>query len=229
MKLPSLQELKRLGQAALSKGLDPSALERGLQYLREGGFESLEVAILGAKGFQIEFTLSEPAKTKIEMTTPSQPLYSECNCSMAGYGIFCKHQSIATWVTTVLASQKYELTRVDEVIFEKIKTFEGAFLKLKASPPPETSSNTILHRDQGYVTHAPSSVTFKGLVFCFQNQPIQASHRSIELNETLPASQSHHDFLLPISLHSRPGFLELKFESTLRSAEGFRLKFRNQN
>ena len=84
MKLPSLQELKRVGQAAL-KGLDPSALERGLQYLRDSGFQSLEVAVLGSKGFQIEFTFTEPSSTKIEMTTPSQALYSECDCSMAGY------------------------------------------------------------------------------------------------------------------------------------------------
>lgn len=107
MKLPSLQELKRLGQGALSKGLDPSALERGLQYLREGGFQSLEVNVLGSKGFQIEFQLTEPSKAKIEMTTASQPLYSECNCSMAGYGIFCKHQSIATW--------DYSRARVSEI------------------------------------------------------------------------------------------------------------------
>lgn len=198
MKLPSLQELKRLGQAALSKGLDPSALERGLQYLREGGFESLEVSVLGAKGFLIEFSLTEPAKTKIEMTSASQALYSECNCSMAGYGIFCKHQSIATWVTTILASQKYDLTRVDEPNYEKIKSFENEFLKLKVVAPVSSQSHsTILHRDQGYVSQAPSQVTFKGLVFCFQNQAIQEGASVITLTEALPKAESHHDFLLP--------------------------------
>src|ERR1700745_3897681 len=107
MKLPSLQELKRLGQSALKKGLDPSALERGLQYLRDGGFESCEVATLGAKGHLLEFKMNEAAKTKIEMSTANQPLYSECNCSMSGHGIFCKHQALATWVMAILASQQY--------------------------------------------------------------------------------------------------------------------------
>ena len=197
MKLPSLQELKRLGQGALSKGLDPSALERGLQYLREGGFKSLEVNILGSKGFQIEFQLTEPSKAKIEMTIASQPLYSECNCSMAGYGIFCKHQSIATWVTAVLASQKYELTRVDDAIFDSLRNFEGEFQKLKTVTAPAPTSQTILHRDQGYISHVPSDVVFKGLVFCFQNQAIQPGTTPIALEETLPKSYSHHDFLLP--------------------------------
>jgi hypothetical protein len=82
MKLPSLQELKRTGHSALKKGLDPSALERGLQYLRDGGFLGLEVATLGTRGYLIEFQLNETAKTKIEMSTPSQPLFSECDCSM---------------------------------------------------------------------------------------------------------------------------------------------------
>jgi len=79
MKLPSLQELKRLGQSALKKGLDPSALERGLQYLRDGGFVSFELATLGAKGHQLEFKFDEPSKTKIEMSQAGQPLYSECD------------------------------------------------------------------------------------------------------------------------------------------------------
>ena len=196
MKLPSLQELKRLGPAALAKGLDPSALERGLQYLRDGGFLSLEVATLGSKGFQIEFKLSEPSQTKIDMSTASQPLYSECNCSMAGYGIFCRHQAIAAWVVTVLASQKYELTRVDEPIFDHIKLSEEEFAKLKATAPAPTPS-TILHRDQEYITHPHVTAEFKGIVFSFQNQAIQPAGSSFELDQTLTGAKSHQDFLLP--------------------------------
>ena len=78
MKLPSLQELKRLGHAALKQGLDPSALERGLQYLRDGGFISLDIATLGAKGFVIEFDLKDSTqKTKIECTSVAQREFSQ--------------------------------------------------------------------------------------------------------------------------------------------------------
>ena len=72
MKLPSLHDLKRLGHSALKKGLDPSALERGLQYLRDGGFSDMELAILGTKGHQLEFKLSETTKTRIEIGASSQ-------------------------------------------------------------------------------------------------------------------------------------------------------------
>ena len=194
MKLPSLQELKRVGQAAL-KGLDPSALERGLQYLRDSGFQSLEVAVLGSKGFQIEFTFTEPSSTKIEMTTPSQALYSECDCSMAGYGIFCKHQACATWVTAVIATQKYELTRVEPEVLEAIRVFEPAFLKLKAPAPTEVQ--TILYRDNEYITLPPTHVNFLGLALSFPNQPIQEGRVPFELKVQLPAAKSHHDYLLP--------------------------------
>jgi hypothetical protein len=198
MKLPSLQELKRIGHSALKKGLDPSALERGLQYLRDGGFQSLEVATLGAKGFLIEFHLNEPSKTKIEMTTTSQPLFSACDCSMSGYGIFCKHQALATWVIAVLISQKYDLTRIDEAVYEKIKEFEGEIAKLKAPIAVTPVPSSILHREEGgYVTHAPSNVQFEGLVICFPNQPIQTGLYPLEFEATLPKGRNHQDALLP--------------------------------
>lgn len=197
MKLPSLQELKRNGLSALKKGLDPSALERGLQYLREGGFVSLEVSVLGAKGFLIEIKLDEPSKTKIEMTTLSQPLYSECDCSMSGYGIFCKHQAIATWVVSAAATQNYDMTRVDETVIAHVKTFEEELAKLRVvAPPAPVHNETILHRDQSYLTH-PSDVRFEGLVICVLNQPIQTGIAPLEYDTTLPKARNHQDFLLP--------------------------------
>ncbi len=195
MKLPSLQELKRVGQAALKQGLDPSALERGLQYLRDDGFQSFDVATLGAKGFQIEFIFAEPSKTLIEMTTPSQPLYSSCNCSMAGYGIFCKHQACATWALVVAASEKVDLTRVEPSIIEKIKTFAPLLLKLK---PQASSSSNADAGSRSEVDHSSSSsISFTGLVLCFPNQPIQAGRIALDLPDSLPNAASHHDYLLP--------------------------------
>ncbi len=200
MKLPSLQELKRLGQAALKKGLDPSALERGLQYLRDGGFDSFELATLGTKGYLLEFKLDEVTKTKIEMSHAGQPLYSECDCSMSGYGIFCKHQALATWVVTILASQKYDLTRVPEEIYEKIKTFGDEFSKLKnvVAPAPESQGASVHHhstneKPQHFLGH------FEALIFCYPHQPISGDELAIEpkFSITLEKAPSHQDFLLP--------------------------------
>jgi hypothetical protein len=199
MKLPSLQELKRVGQSALKKGLDPSALERGLQYLRDGGFESFEFATVGAKGHQLEFKLNESSATKIEMSQVGQPLYSECNCSMSGYGIFCKHQALATWVVTVLASQQYDLTRVPEEVIEKIKSFEDEFAKLKT-----TSAAVVVSKNVGTSSASEKPQHFLGhfdsLIFCFPHQPItDISEEPLEpkFSRTLEKASSHHDFLLP--------------------------------
>ena len=204
MKLPSLQELKRLGQSALKKGLDPSALERGLQYLRDGGFESFELATLGAKGHLLEFKLNEPTKTKIEMSVVGQPLYSECNCSMSGYGIFCKHQALATWVIAILASQSYEeITRVPPEVLEKIKSFEGELTKLKSAASTIAEAQVITHasgseKPNHFLGH------FEGLIFCFPHQPITSAIATEEtqkvepvFSQTLEKAPSHQDFLLP--------------------------------
>jgi SNF2 family DNA or RNA helicase len=195
MKLPSLQELKRAGSAALSKGLDPSALERGLQYLRDSGFQRFEVSTLGSKGHQIEFFFSETTKTKIDSSSASQPLYSECDCSMAGHGIFCKHQACAAWVTTVLSSQKYELTRVDSEVLDHLRTFEEEFKKLKSQG--SNHSPNILHRDSGYVTHPQVNAEFEGLVFVFPNTPISGLTDPSSWSLKLPPTRSHESALLP--------------------------------
>jgi len=202
MKLPSLQEIKRIGHSALKKGLDPSALERGLQYLRDGGFQSLHVAPLDSKtkGYRIAFTLSEPSKTQIEMSTPSQPLFSECDCSMSGYGIFCKHQALATWIMTALISQNYVLTRVDESVVTTIKAFEGEIAKLK-SPVPRTDashssiSNSASANDDD--SRSRHSARFEGIVICLPNQPIQTGISQIQFEKTLPKGRNHQDALLP--------------------------------
>jgi SNF2 family DNA or RNA helicase len=202
MKLPSLQELKRSGQDALKKGLDPSALERGLQYLRDQGFLSLEVSVLGSKGFLIEFVFTEKSKTKIEMTTPSQPLFSECDCSMAGYGIFCKHQACATWVITALASQRYEFTRVEDTVYEHLKGFEPAMLLLKTTPVAAPTVTSYSHDPEsstvnGMPQYSNQAVTLEGLIFCFPNQPIQSGHAVLELETKLSTPRSHEGALLP--------------------------------
>jgi SNF2 family DNA or RNA helicase len=198
MKLPSLQELKRIGQDALKKGLDPSALERGLQYLRENGFLSLEVSTLGSKGFLIEFVFTEKSKTKIEMTTPSQPLFSECDCSMAGYGIFCKHQACATWVITALGSQKYDFTRVEDSVMLHVQTFLPELQKLKIvyvpAPVPVTNDS-----EPGVIqySHAAGNIAFEGLIFCFPNTPIQSGRAILDLTTTLPIARAHESQLMP--------------------------------
>jgi superfamily II DNA or RNA helicase len=207
MKLPSLQELKRSGQSALKKVTDPSALERGLQYLRDSGFQGFEIATLGSKGHLIEFKLDEPTLTKIEVNSPSTPIYSECNCSMSGYGIFCKHQAIAAWVVTLLASQNYELVRVDEPVIETIRALEGDFAKLRVAvpqpvPPPPQNFSSDTPDDSGaprvYVPQAHSgSVVLEGMVFCFPNHPIQESLRLLEFTTKLPHASNHQDALLP--------------------------------
>lgn len=200
MKLPSLQELKRSGQDALKRGLDPSALERGLQYLRDKGFQNLEISTLGSKGFLIEFTLSEKSKTKIEMTTPAQPLFSECDCSMAGYGIFCKHQACATWAITAIASQKYDFTRVEDDVYEHLKTFEPAILLLKVNPLVSTASSGPVNgnpRSYENSTASGDAVNFDGMIFCFPNQPIQTGHQVLELATLLPQARAHESALMP--------------------------------
>ncbi|MBU6154692.1 MAG: DEAD/DEAH box helicase [Bdellovibrionales bacterium] len=196
MKLPSLQELKRAGSAALSKGLDPSALERGLQYLRDHGFQSFEVSTLGSKGHQIDFRLSESCKTRIDAASVSQPLYSECDCSMAMHGIFCKHQACSAWVIAVIASQKYELTRVEAPILEQLRSFEEEFKKLKTSGSNGSIPN-ILHRETGYVTHPPLNAEFEGLVFAFPDSPISGSVDLAGWGLKLPPSRAHESALLP--------------------------------
>ncbi len=196
MKLPSLQELKRAGSGALSKGLDPSALERGLQYLRDRGFQSFEIATLGAKGHRIDFRFSEECKTRIDSTSVSLPLYSECDCSMASHGIFCKHQACAAWVATVLACQKYELTRVDSEILEHVRSFEEEFKKLRAPAPAESPQN-ILHRESGYITHPQVHAEFEGLVFAFPDSPLAGSVDSSAWTMKLPPGHSHESALLP--------------------------------
>ena len=197
MKLPSIQELKRSGHSALKKGLDPSALERGLQYLRDGGFQSFEVATLGAKGFLMEFALTEPAKTKIEVSSVTQPIFSECNCSMSGYGIFCKHQALASWVLAVLATQNFELTRVETPVMEHIQTFEAEFAKLKATPPPVSPPGLIIQRDVNYVNPVITDVKFEGLLLCFPDQPLQAARKTLDFNHALSKQEDHHSTLLP--------------------------------
>ena len=197
MKLPSLQELRRAGSAALTKGLDPSALERGLQYLRDGGFSSLEVATLGSKGMKVSFTFSEPSQTHIDLTTPTQPLYSECDCSMAGHGIFCKHQACASWVLTALASKNYELTRVEESVVTQIREFESEIENLRATPHPQSSTPALLHRESGYVNHPPIHADFEGLVFNFTGSPINATPLTPKWTCALPPSIAHEGALLP--------------------------------
>ncbi len=195
MKLPSLQELKRNGSAALSKGLDPSALERGLQYLRDGGFQSLEVATLGTKGLKVQFSFAEPSSTHVDLTTPSQPLYSGCDCSMASHGIFCKHQACATWVLAVLASKKFDLTRVEEPIYEQIRKFQPDIQNLKSGSAPVVDS--ILHRDSGYVSHPSTGAEFEGLVLQFPEKPIRTASAETSFPVSLTATRSHEAYLLP--------------------------------
>jgi superfamily II DNA or RNA helicase len=185
MKLPSLQDLKRSGPAALKRGLDPSALERGLQYLRDSGFQSFEVVTLGSKGMRIEFTLSEPSKTNIEFTSGSQPLYSNCDCSMSGYGIFCKHQAVAVWVVTAIASQNYELTRVEPEIGAHLKTFEPQLALLKGASTTTATAE---------VSGQPEGVSFLGLVIQLE-LPSDSLER--DLMATLLPPQNHQNRLLP--------------------------------
>jgi hypothetical protein len=199
MKLPSLQELKRTGHSALKKGLDPSALERGLQYLRDGGFLGLEVATLGTRGYLIEFQLNETAKTKIEMSTPSQPLFSECDCSMSGYGIFCKHQALATWVVAALLTGLYDLTRVEPAIIDQLKKFEDEVAKLKTplAAAPVIAEAPAYRDEQGFMTHSTSQAQFVGLALCIPNQPIQDGRVPIEFEATIAKGRNHQDSLLP--------------------------------
>jgi SNF2 family DNA or RNA helicase len=196
MQLPSLQDLKRLGPDALTKKLDPSALERGLQYLREGGFRGLEVAVVGSRGFQIQFALDEDCSTRVDMTTSSQPLYSECNCYMAQSAKLCKHQAIAAWVTMTLARKDYELHRVDPEVLNIIRTYEEEFQKLKSnsssSHPP-----TILHRDKDYLTHPDLGVSFTGLVLCLPDQRLKGDELPQGDWIVLPESHPYRESLLP--------------------------------
>ena len=195
MQLPSLQDLKRLGPDALTKKLDPSALERGLQYLREGGFRGLEVAVVGSRGFQIQFALDEDCATRVDMTTSSQPMYSECNCYMAQSAKLCKHQAIAAWVTMTLARKNYELNRVDPEIVRIIQTHEEEFQKLRASSPPPPP--TILHRDREYLTHPDLGVTFTGLVLCLPEQRLMGEDLPTGEWIDLPESHPYRESLLP--------------------------------
>ncbi len=142
--------------------------------MRDRGFQSFEIATLGAKGHRIDFRFSEECKTRIDSTSISLPLYSECDCSMASHGIFCKHQACAAWVATVLACQKYELTRVDSEILEHVRSFEEEFKKLRA-PAPAASPQNILHRESGYITHPQVNAEFEGLVFAFPDSPLAGS------------------------------------------------------
>lgn len=149
MKLPTHQEFKRIGTSALKNSLDPSAVERGLQYLREGGLVSvdlnaekstLQVSILTIKN-------SEGNQTEVELSSVSKPMYSSCDCSMAGYAIFCKHQALAAWCIACYACQNYDLTRVDEPILQKVKSFEGHYLqalqRLKSKSPLGSYSHNL--------------------------------------------------------------------------------------
>ena len=201
MKLPSLHDLKRLGHSALKKGLDPSALERGLQYLRDGGFSDMELAILGTKGHQLEFKLSETTKTRIEIGASSQPTYSDCDCSMAGYGIYCKHQALATWVLASIASKQYDLIRMPEEVVEKIKSYESEFEKLK---PASTESAAVSHAySAGHSAHMERPTHFlghfEGLIFCFPHHPVSQSNAKSEyaFHKTVDAPPSHQDHLMP--------------------------------
>lgn len=199
MKLPSLHELKRLGHSALKKGLDPSALERGLQYLRDGGFNGMELAILGAKGHQLEFQLDDPAKTRIEIGVINQPLYSNCDCSMAGYGIYCKHQALATWVMASIASKQYDLIRVPEEVIEKLKSFEGELEKLKTDAKTLDSSDSSDSFARSSDKHHHLLGHFEGLIFCFPHQPVSSKEHSTEhtFKKQLEPASPHYDFLLP--------------------------------
>jgi superfamily II DNA or RNA helicase len=199
MKLPSLHELKRLGHSALKKGLDPSALERGLQYLRDGGFVDMELAILGAKGHQIQFKMNETTRTRIEIGAQSQPAYSDCDCSMAGYGIYCKHQALATWVLTSIASKQYDLIRVPDEVIEKMKTFEGEMEKLKSPSSDETAASgdairsSVAEKSKHLLGH------FEGLIFCFPHQPVSSVSSTFDhaFHKTLAPAAPHQDFLMP--------------------------------
>ncbi len=197
MKLPSLQELKRIGHSALKKGVDPSALERGLQYFRDGGFESMEMATLGSKGHIIEFKTTENFNTKIEITRINQPLYSNCDCSMSGHGIFCKHQALAAWALTALSSGQFDLPRVPDEAIAKLKTFEGELSKLKDSMNTQSEENTASaslasEKSRHLLGH------FEGLIFCFPHQPVlSTSTLTFKPSLKLEKAHSHHDFLLP--------------------------------
>ncbi|NDG85195.1 MAG: hypothetical protein EBX52_09195, partial [Proteobacteria bacterium] len=175
--------------------MDPSALERGLQYLRDGGFRSLEVATLGSKGMKVSFHFEEASQTHIDFTAPAQPLYSECDCSMAGYGIFCKHQACASWVFTVLTSKKYDLTRVEESVYETLRKFEPDLESLK-SPSSASPSQPILHRESGYVSHPPVKADFEGLVFNLKNLWIGPDQPRPEWTHQLTPGAAHEGALL---------------------------------
>jgi superfamily II DNA or RNA helicase len=205
MKLPSVLELKRLGHAALKRGLDPSALERGLQYLRDGGFERIELSVMGAKGLALEFTLKEPCDTRIEFTTPSQSLYSSCGCSMSGYGIFCKHQAIGTWVISILITQDYDLTRVDESVKDHIRQFEPIIQKLKANTPStgDTPSNTTSTGHSGKhfqggnrSAFTPTDVELTGLIFSFPELAITELAQELPTASILPAKSVGQNLLM---------------------------------
>ncbi|MBS1958307.1 MAG: DEAD/DEAH box helicase [Bdellovibrionales bacterium] len=186
MKLPSLQDLKRSGPTALKKTSDPSALERGLQYLREDGVNGIEVATLGAKGMRIDFTLTEKSKTTIEFTGSSQPLFSNCDCSMSGYGIFCKHQAVAAWAMTAIASGNYDLTRVPEPVQKKLKSFENILTQLK-------SSSAVAPVSGGPIA-GPTGVEFTGLVIHLN---CKASSDDLGAMTEIPKGVNHQDRLLP--------------------------------
>ena len=206
MKLPSLQDLKRNGLSALKLGLDPSALERGLQYLRDGGFVGIEVATLGGKGFLIEFQLHEPSKTKVEFSALSQPFFSECDCSMSSYGIFCKHQALAAWVIASLSSERYDFTRVEDSVIQHIKSFEAIFAKVKtptasiASTVSENSSTALHDNSLNYRTpseHSSQNARFEGIILCFPSQTIQEGTCQLEFNHVFTKARNHQDALLP--------------------------------
>ena len=115
---------------------------------------------------------------------------------MASHGIFCKHQACASWVAAVLASRKYELIRVEEPVYEQIRTYEDEFLKLRSGPPADVPP--ILHRESGYVTHPPVHADFIGLVFCFSNPPVKTPSTPLPgMSALIPEGVSHENALLP--------------------------------
>jgi superfamily II DNA or RNA helicase len=136
MKVPSLQDLKRLGPRQLRQSLEPSALERGAQFLREGAFEGFEISQMGSSGQRIEFQFVDPAypqaSCSLDVESPGRPVYTACDCNHASHGIFCKHQAAAVLVCAYALGAVDEFARLPETVTKKIESVAPDLERLRA-------------------------------------------------------------------------------------------------
>jgi hypothetical protein len=197
MKLPSLQEMKRLGYRALKQSWEPSALERGIQYLREGAFDGLDIARRGSSGQRIEFTLKDPShvhgKSIIDFESPAQPTYSHCDCSHAGHGIFCKHQAASTLILTLCLTEKDDTARLPEPVWAKVDEFRGLIESLRTQ-----KSATMVSTSHVAAPDLKALVILETLIHAVpSNQPLTVKvpkESDYEKNPVLPFIRSNEIF-----------------------------------